>query len=165
MWRAGLIGCSACGLVLLASACGSDESGGSPTTPPPATDLAPSQLTASTVAAPLAPGLCDPGRVRIEVVVPEPGVGQPDQIVELVNDDDRECDVDISATEDASPLMEPSVRLQPGAQGHVWVEGRDACDEPVEDPVLVLDVNGQARDVDVTFETSCGVEVTAFFTD
>ena len=114
----------------------------------------------------LAP-LCDPDQVGVVVVEPGAGVGQPDQIIELVNEADAECDVDISATGGAAAEMEPSVRLAPGGVGHVWVVGKDDCDESLADPdvQITLDVNGADRRADLIFVSPCGVELTAFFTD
>jgi hypothetical protein len=129
--------------------------------------LAPSQIAASTVPPPTLPDLCDPDEVGVEIVEPDGGIGQPDQIIDLVNEGDRECDVDISATGGAAAEMEPSVRLAPEGIGHVWVEGQDDCDETLADPEVEvwLDINGDDRPVDLIFVSPCGVELVAFFTD
>jgi len=152
-------------LVVAGVGCGSGDDDGSPT----ASDLAPSQVAASTVPPPTAPGLCDPLRIGLAVVEPESesSVDQPDQLVELVNVSEDECEVDISRTERASPEMEPSVRLAPGAIGLVWIEAVETCDAPSADPLeeIVLDVNGVEQSVTLTFSPRCGAEVTAFFAE
>jgi len=148
------------------SACAGDDDG-SATNLAVAEELAPSQIAAPTVPPPTQPDWCDPDDVGVEVVEPGDGVGQPDQIIDLVNEGVRECDVDISATGGAAVEMEPSVRLTPGGVGHVWVEGQDDCDETLADPEvrLWLDINGDDRPVDLIFISPCGVELVAFFTD
>ena len=56
-------------LAVLAASCGSAPDAGSATTPPATTiDLAPSQITASTVVAPPAPDACDPASASVHSV-------------------------------------------------------------------------------------------------
>lgn len=156
-------------VVCAASACGgSDDTTVAVTTTVLASVLAPSQVSAATVPPPTAPARCDPALVSSRVVAGDGGVGAPDQVVELRNEGDHECDVDISATENAVAEMEPSVRLEPGEVGVAWVVAANACDSsPAEELVdeLVLDVNGERRVVELLEPSPCGVEVIAFFTE
>jgi hypothetical protein len=155
-------------VVLLTGACSSSELPTGTTGPQtvPAGELAPSQRTSDTVPPPDLPPPCDPDDVSVTVGAGDGGGGRPDQIVDLTNDGDRECDVDISATGGRVTEMEPSVRLMPGGVGHIWLEVQDDCDETLADPQteLWLDVNGEQRVVDLVVVAPCGVELVAFFT-
>lgn len=154
-------------VVLLTGACSSSEPSTETTVPHtgPARELAPSQLTSETAPPPDLPPLCDPADVSATVAVGDAGDGLPDQIIDLTNDGDLECDVDISATAGRSVEMEPSVRLAPGEVGHVWLAVQDDCDETLADPPtqLWLDVNGEPLVVDLVVVAPCGVELFAFF--
>ena len=154
-------------VVLLTGACSSSEPSSESTVPHtgPAGELAPSQLTSETVPPPDLPPPCDPDDVSATVAA-QSGEGLPDQIIDLTNEGDLECDVDISATGGRAVEMEPSVRLAPGGVGHIWLEVQDGCDETLADPQteLWLDVNGEPQVVDLVVVAPCGVELVAFFT-
>lgn len=155
-------------VVLLTGACSSSEPSTATTVPHtgPARELAPSQLTSETAPPPEMPPLCDPGDVTATVAVGDGGDGLPDQVIDLTNDGDLECDVDIGATSRGAFEMEPSIRLAPGEVGHIWLDVQDDCDETLSDPQtqLWLDVNGEPMVVDLVAVAPCGVELFAFFT-
>lgn len=149
-------------------ACGSADDATSATTSAAVAEaLAPSQVSASTVPEPTIPGACDPDDVVVTVVRPSDGVAEPDQIIELTNAGDRECDVDISRSSNAGPEMEPSVRLVPGGVGLVWVDGETDCNAEARDPSMstTMWVNGEERSIELVFGAPCGVEFVAFFAD
>ena len=170
--RATLIVVAVMALVAVGLGCAGTGSGGasgvSATLPSDgtavATDLAPSQLDASTVPPPTLVPACAPAAVD---VVPGDRVDGVDQVVDLVNRGSVRCDVDINGTAHASADIEPSVVLGPGEIGHVWVSDRGGCDRTMADPQVEFDVvvNGVVYPVVTTFVASCGVELWAFFTD
>lgn len=129
-----------------------------------ATDLAPSQIDASTVPPPARVPSCT--AEAVDVVAGE-RVDGVDQVVDLINRGSVRCDVDISGTANASADIEPSVVLRPGEIGHVWVSDRGGCDRTTADPPVEFDVvvNGVVYPMVTTFVAHCGVEIWAFFTD
>ena len=159
-------------LVVVGPGCAGTGSGGPdgvPTTLPiaatvVATDLAPSQLDASTVPPPTLVPACTAEAVD---VVPGDSVDGVDQVVDLLNRGSVRCDVDIGGTANASADIEPSVVLGPGEIGHVWVSDRGGCDRATADPHVEFDVvvNGVVHPLVTTFVAYCGVELWAFFTD
>ena len=151
------------------AASGSDGSGGVSAAQPfegteVATDLAPSQVDASTVPPPT---LVRPCASEAVDVVAGDRVDGVDQVVDLINRGSVRCDVDISGTANASADIEPSVVLGPGEIGHVWVSDRGGCDRTTADPQVEFDVivNGAVYPLATTFVAYCGVELWAFFTD
>lgn len=154
-------------VMLVTAACSSGEPSTTGATVPntgPAGELAPSQITAVTVPPPELPPPCEPAEVTVRVVVPEAGVGQPDQILEVVNEGDVLCSVDVGATGGTMVEMEPNVRLGPGEVAHLWLVVPDGCDEPGGPAAdLSLDVNGVLRPVELLVGGPCGVELVAFF--
>ena len=133
-------------LALTATACGSDADSASvagtrPSEPTAASDLAPSQTAASTVAAPDVPPPCDVDDLRW---VAEPPTGADALfVVRMRNTGEIECELDVSESEIADPAMEPDVWLAPGAIGELTVvDTAPGCTEPSIDPSVELVANG-----------------------
>jgi hypothetical protein len=129
-----------------------------------ATELAESQISATTVIAPAPPDPCDP-RV-IEVQAADPG-GDADQVIDLVNRGDVSCEVDVGSSPGADRDLEPNVVLGPGEVAHLWISERPGCESTRSDPMreLELSINGVSRFVPLTFVSTCDIELWAFFTD
>jgi hypothetical protein len=147
------------------AACGDD---GPPAAAPPETtapaatssvaaELAPSQVTASTVVAPAGAPPCDVD--DLEFVAADIG------IVAIRNTGSIECEVDVSQSPDRDPLMEPSVWLHPGGEGELAVEASDvACAQPSPLDSVELVVNGQPVTAPVTLPDACAATLIAIYT-
>jgi hypothetical protein len=120
------------------------------------TELAPSQVSASTVADPGAPPPCDVGVLAFSA---------PDAAaIRIRNDAAVQCEVDVFESELADPLMEPNVWLDPGAEAEVLVEETDAtCDSPRAISSIRLVVNGSAVDVPIAIPPTCGMVLSAIY--
>ena len=147
-------------LVIGVVACGDDgpqRAGPPASTTPTATGLAPSQVTASTVAAPAGAPPC---------AVDELEFTAGDWVVLIRNAGAVECEVDVSQSPNRDPLMEPSVWLHPGGEGELAVEADDqGCAQPASIDNVELVVNGQPVSAPVTLAPACSVTLTAIYTD
>lgn len=154
--RAAVVGLVAIALV----ACGDDgpQRADPPvTTTPAATALAPSQVTASTVAAPAGVPLCKLAELEFSA---------GDGIVLIHNAGPVECEVDVSQSPNRDPLMEPGIWLHAGGQGELAVEaGGDGCAQPRVVTSVDVVVNGQAVNAPVSLPAACDVTLTAIYTD
>jgi hypothetical protein len=127
------------------------------TATPVATELAPSQVTASTVAPPAGVPPCDVDQLEFEA--PE------SNIVLIRNPGPSECEVDISESPNRDPLMEPSVWLQPGGNAEVAVVGDESqCEQPAPVRSVDLVVNGEPVTAPLLSPATCGVTLTAIYT-
>lgn len=164
--------CAGCGPALADTA-----PNGVPASVPAAIELAESQISASTVAAPATPGLCDPAEIEVRAVTPstvdvEAGdaeVGNAevaDQVIEVVNRADVRCEVDVGDSPDAAEDLEPNVVLGPGQVAYLWISEAPSCEGSPGSaaPGLDLRVNGVGRVVPLTSAPGCAVELWAFFT-
>jgi hypothetical protein len=126
-----------------------------------ASDLAPTQLTASTVARPATPPACDPGLLAWAA---EPGTDASTAAVLTVTNAGGEwCEVDVSASQGVDPLMEPDVWLEAGASALLVVgEGGAGCDSATEVTSIELDVNGRVTRIDLP-AAACAPVLLAFY--
>jgi hypothetical protein len=126
-----------------------------------ASELAPSQRTASTVARPATPPPCDPGLLSWSV---EPGTDASTVAVLTVTNASSEwCEVDVSASPGFDPLMEPNVWLDPGASALLVVGDAGAgCESATEVRSIELDVNGRVTRTDLP-AAACAPTLVAFF--
>jgi len=125
-------------------------------TAPTATGLSPSQVTASTVAAPAGAPPC---------AVDELEFAAGDSVVLIRNAGAVECEVDVSQSPNRDPLMEPSIWLHPGGEGELAVEADDqGCAQPASIGDVELVVNGQSVRAPVTLAPACSVTLTAIYT-
>jgi hypothetical protein len=133
-------------------------------TAPAATALAPSQIAGSTVPAPASPPPCDVDQV--ELAAP-PGIAGPspaDTVIRIRNISAVQCEVDVSDSPNADPLMEPSVWLDPGAEAELLATDIGAtCARPAPVAFVDVTVNGVATSVPVTIASTCGVRLTAIY--
>jgi hypothetical protein len=156
-------------VVWLVAACGGDTptAGMATTLGPPATgsvDLAPSQISADTVAAPSVPGRCDPAVLTAELGTVADELGAPDVVVLLRNDGDVECEVDIGEAYARAHDVEPTVWLAPGAVAELWGVATDPeCAEPRAARRWALTLNGAERVVELGDGGECGIVPSAFF--
>jgi hypothetical protein len=129
-----------------------------PATPAPAaTDLAPSQVAASTVAPPAAVPLCDVADLEFR--------SADGTVILIHNVGSVECEVDVSDSPNRDPLMEPGVWLRPDGNAELAITTDDSqCEQPATVPTVDLVVNGQAVEVPVSLPASCDVTLTAIYT-
>jgi hypothetical protein len=127
------------------------------TTVPVATELAPSQVTASTVATPAAVPPC--AVADLELAAGE------DAVILIRNTGAIECEVDVSQSPNRDPLMEPSVWLQPGGEGQLAVAPDDAgCEQRAAITGVDIVVNGEPVTAPIVMPATCGVTLTAIYT-
>lgn len=126
------------------------------TVAPVATGLAPSQVTASTVAAPAGAPPC---------AVDDLEFAAADAVVVIRNAGAIECEVDVSQSPNRDPLMEPSIWLHPGGAGELGVEANvDGCAQPSPISSVELVVNGRPVTAPVVLPEACGATLTAIYT-
>lgn len=145
--------------VTASSGCGGDEPGA-------AIELAPSQISAATVPEPTSVAACDVERLTFESSAGAGGApeGSVAAVVRITNDGPVRCEVDVSESPLADPLMEPDVWIEPGGQAELLVEhDGSTCAAPSPVTTVELRVNGSALDVPVVVESTCGLSLTAVF--
>jgi hypothetical protein len=129
-----------------------------------AAELAPSQVTASTVARPHTPPPCDPGDLvwwTAQVVhVGASGTAT----LRVRNDGERWCEVDIGSSPGVSPEVESNVWLEPGEWADLLV-GSAATGCPAEVVREIDLVLGGATSIAVPtgMVVECGVALMAFY--
>lgn len=163
------------GLVLVIASCSGESSQSTATLPladqvaspdnsGPADDLAPSQITASTIATPDTPGQCDLADLEFwtsQVVV---GDQSADAVIRVRNMGDVWCEPDISASPLIDPAIEPDVWLDPGGWADLVVgQSGQECFNPGLVSLAQLDVSGEAVVVPTAAIAMCGWRLTAFF--
>ena len=135
-----------------------------PVTTVPAADLAPSQQTAETVAPPETPPPCDPSDLSVWTAQVQVHAGGADAVVRVRNDGAIWCEVDVSGSPTADPMMEPDVWLDPGAWADLIVgSAGDGCDEPVVLTQTELDLNGGVVLVPTALVAPCAAQLVAFY--
>jgi hypothetical protein len=134
---------------LLAAACGSDDDEA-----PAASHLAPSQTSASTVAAPEVPPPCDPSALEFAPgTAPEGAVA----LIVVTNVGEHECEVDVYESSIADPTMEPDAWLAPAGEAELTLlDASPGCAAPTSAAVELV-VNGV--DVVVPFEVGPACEL------
>ena len=139
-----------------------DERSGSlpPSTNAPAADLAPSQTTADTIAAPALPPPCDPALLELGAATgPDGGL-----VVRIENRGDERCEVDLAASPIVDPAMEPDVWLDAGAVGELLVAvERTSCPEPAPVDAIGLVVSGEPLAVAIDPIEACTLVLTALY--
>ncbi len=165
------------GSCLLVVGCTNDrtlESIGDPTSPgvdsPTSTstvstiELAPSQITASTVEAPESPPPCVPGKLATwtaQVIVAE---ASADAVLRIRNDGDVWCEVSVRESPLIDPMMESDVWLNPGEWADLVVgQSGDGCLAPEAITVAAIDVNGRPVTVPTAMVSACGWWLTALY--
>jgi hypothetical protein len=158
--RAAVAGALAITLSITVAACSDDRPLGTDppaSTSPVATDLAPSQLTASTVASPEGPPPCNVDDLAF--------VAGDEGIVVIRNTGPIECEVDVSDSPNRDPLMEPSIWLHPASEGELAVEPDDGeCGQPAPLTSVDLVVNGRAVAAPVALPAACSATLVAIYT-
>ena len=143
----GLVGCADDGPPVAAPA----------STLPVATELAPSQVTASTVAPPGGVPPCDVDELEF--------VASAEMIIGIRNAGPVECEVDVSESPNRDPLMEPGVWLRPGGDAELTVATDDTqCEQPATVTSVDLVVNGEPVEAPVMLPPTCGTTLTAIYT-
>jgi hypothetical protein len=148
-------------LVVLAACDGSGAAAPATSARPVATNLAPSQKAASTIAAPDLPPPC-----RVDQLGFAPGVSDESGVlfVDITNTGDDWCEANLSASVAVAPEMEPDVWIDPGAAAQLRVELDTAsCDAPAPVDTLGLDVNGTPVAVDIERIDVCRLAFTALY--
>ena len=129
-----------------------------------ADDLAPSQVTASTVAAPDTPGPCDLVDLEFwtsQVIAAEQTA---DAVIRVRNVGDVWCEPDISESPLIDPAIEPDVWLDPGGWADLVVgQSGKKCLDPTLVTAAEIDVSGEAVVVPTAAVATCGWRLTAFF--
>lgn len=127
-----------------------------------AVELAPSQLTASTVAEPGTPVPCpiddlDLWTAQVRVSGPVTAA-----VVRVRNVGDVTCEVDISRSPEYDPVVEPGVWLGPGETADLAVESATGCEVGSEVDVIEVVVGDELVDVP-TMPAACGWRPAAFY--
>jgi hypothetical protein len=136
----------------------------SSTSTPVAGDLAPSQVSASTVPEPDAPPPCDAGQLLFESPPPTTGWAPFGAAIHITNTGPVRCEVDVFESPSVDPLMEPDVWLDPGTKAELVVEpSSETCAQPAPLTAVDLVVNGTAVVVPVSIGETCGVVLTAIY--
>jgi hypothetical protein len=145
------------------AACGGDDedTATAAATTPQTADLAPSQTTPSTVAAPDLPPPCTLEQLTFASrTADEPGV----LLVDIANTAEVWCEANLGASVGVTDGMEPDVWIDPGAIGQLRVEiDTTSCDAPAPVDTLGLDVNGEPVPVPIDPIDVCAVALTALY--
>ncbi|MEO6651463.1 MAG: hypothetical protein ABIP17_02260 [Ilumatobacteraceae bacterium] len=166
MWRWGLaglvavaLGCSSAGrtgsldTLPLDDSPSADQTGGS------ADDLAPSQITASTVARPSIPDPCDVADLSMWTAQ----VASGSATIRIRNDGSTWCAVDVVESAALDPIAEQDLWLEPDDWADLVAGPRDdSCGEPSTVDSIEFDVNGETVVVTTALET-CGWWITALY--
>jgi len=135
-----------------------------PTTVSEASELAPSQVTASTVPEPELPPPCDVGELRFSTPADVTTEGSVGAVIRIRNAGDARCEVDVIDSPAADPLMEPDVWIDPGAEAELLVDqSASTCAQPAPVTSVDLVVNGTPVTVPVAITEACGVMLTAIY--
>jgi len=136
----------------------------SPADTGPADDLAPSQITASTVAAPATPDPCAIADLEFWTAQVSVGEGSADSVIRVRNIGDVWCENDISASPASDPDIEADLWLDPGGWADLVVgQSGDGCLDPEIVSLVEIDVHGEVVVVPTSAVASCGWRLTAFF--
>jgi hypothetical protein len=134
------------------------------TTRPVASELAPSQVAASTVPEPELPPPCAVGDLRFSTPADATTEGSVGAVIRIRNAGDVRCEVDVIDSPAADPLMEPDVWIDPGAEAELLVDqATSACAQPAPVSSVDLVVNGTPVTVPVAIAEACGVMLTAIY--
>ena len=134
------------------------------TTVSEASELAPSQVTASTVPEPELPPQCDVGDLRFSTPADVTTAGSVGAVIRILNAGDVRCEVDVIESPTADPLMEPDVWIDPGAEAELLVDqAASTCARPAPVTSVDLVVNGTPVTVPVALAETCGVMLTAIY--
>ena len=130
----------------------------------PASQLAPSQLTASTVPAPALPGPCPLAELDMWTAQVSIGDGTADAVIRIHNLGEVVCEVDIAGSALLDAEIEPNVWIDPGGWADLVVgqSGR-TCRSPELVTLADFDIHGDAVVVPTAAVVSCGWELTALF--
>ncbi len=161
-------------IAVVAAACGSDSSGGptGPTAPRAredaetlTTNLAASQVTASTVARPDTPPPCDPAEITTWTAAVDIGADRATAIVRLRNDGTAWCEIDLRGSRRIDPRIEPDLWLEPGAWGDLWIGPDDSatCGQPKVVVSAEITIGGVARTVPTAAVVPCEWTLTAMY--
>jgi hypothetical protein len=167
-----LLGASA--LVSASAACGDDTREGafdaaSDASAPASSvavagELAPSQVSASTVPEPLAPPPCDVAELAFASPPPGTGWAPFGAVIHITNSGAARCEVDVFESPSVDPLMEPDVWIDPGTHAELLVEpAQESCAQPAPVTSVDLVVNGTPVAVPVVIGETCGVMLTAIY--
>lgn len=158
-----LVGCSADASVSGTTLPLADTALDDPDVSTVASELAPSQITASTGPPPATPPPCGADDVELWTAAVRPGVSTVDAVVRMRNVGDSWCEADIGRSPRLDPAIEPDVWLQPGDTADLVVgQAVDPCDEPA----LVTAVQVGVGDTSVVVPSAlvtCGWWLTAFY--
>ena len=96
-----------------------------------ATDLAPSQVIASTVPTPDMPGQCVLDDLRLWTSQVRVGAQTVDAVIRIRNVADTWCEADVGRSPLLDPSIEPDVRLDPAGQADLVIgQQADDCQDP-----------------------------------
>lgn len=127
----------------------------------PSRELAPSQTTPDTVAAPSAPPPCAVDALRFTAASPLVDDGL---VVQIENTGAAQCLADLASSPLVDPLMEPDVWLDPGELAEVTVAVDTAsCSAPAPVHSLGLVVNGTPLAVEIEPIDACTLTLTALY--
>lgn len=127
-----------------------------------ATDLAPSQISASTVAEPSTPPPCAASDLQVWTARVERAERSVDAVLRMRNDGDGWCEADVGRSPLLDPSIEPDVWLLPGGEADLHVGQRaEDCAEPTFVPTVQIGIGTESVLVP-SFVVSCGWWLDAF---
>ncbi len=130
----------------------------------PSDELAPSQITASTVAAPTTPGPCSLAKLEMWTAQVTIADDTADATIRLLNLADEVCEVDVTGSMWLDPAIEPNVWIDPGGWADLVVgQSGQKCLSPELVTLAEFNILGDTVVVPTAAITSCGWELTAFF--
>ena len=121
-----------------------------------ATDLAPSQVIASTVPAPEMPGQCVLDDLRLWTSQVHVGARTVDAVIRIRHVAPTWCEADVGRSPLLDPSIEPDVRLDPGGEADLVIgQQADDCQEPAALSVVQIGVGSESALVPTALVT-CG---------
>jgi hypothetical protein len=151
------------GSSMLLSACSRGSQRGE-ARPAPATELAPSQITAETVPAPELPPPCEIADLVLWTAQMIVAADSADALIRVRNDGDVRCEVNVSGSPNIDPLMEPDVWLDPDGWADLIVgQTGEECLAPAPVTLAEVDINGTNLVVPTSIVAMCGWRLTALY--
>ena len=158
-----LVGCSADASVPDTTLPLSDTALDDPDDTTVASELAPSQVAASTAPPPATPSPCGDHDVELWTAAIRPAASTADAVIRMRNVGTAWCEVDIGRSPRLDPTIEPDVWLQPGDTADLVV---GQAEEPCQEPALVTAVQVGVGDTSVVVPSAlvaCAWMLTALY--
>ena len=144
------------------AACAADDASVTPVSTTPR--LAPSQVSAATVAAPDMPAPCDVDDLAIWTAQVRLGDSTADAVIRVRNNGDAWCEVDIGGSTSIDPAIEPDVWLDPGEWADLVLgQTGDACVDPTVVESTEVGIGAETVVVPTAVLALCGARFDTFY--